>query len=127
MGTRAAMKKATILLTDVSVTPVPVRRRHSPVRSCQDKAEWGAGQEPHSSCLWPCSKRSNSRSSPQPLPHKHYGHPCSQVRKRGTERLITSPKSLKPRGSEALSSTAWDEPRQEDEASPGEGCQVEPL
>lgn len=39
MGTRAAMKKATILLMDVSVTLVPVRRRHSPVRSCQDKAE----------------------------------------------------------------------------------------
>lgn len=39
MGTRAAMKKATMLLTDVSVTLVPVRCRHSPVRSCQDKAE----------------------------------------------------------------------------------------
>lgn len=36
MGTRAAMKNATMLLTDVSVTLVPVRCRHSPVRSCQD-------------------------------------------------------------------------------------------
>lgn len=38
MGTRAAMKKATMLLMDVSATLVPVRCRHSPVRSCQDKA-----------------------------------------------------------------------------------------
>lgn len=39
MGTRAAMKKATMLLMDVSVTLVPVRCKHSPMRSCQDKAE----------------------------------------------------------------------------------------
>lgn len=38
MGTRAAMKKATMLLMDVSATLVPVRCRHSPVRSCRDKA-----------------------------------------------------------------------------------------
>lgn len=37
MGTRAAMKKATMWLMDVSATLVPVRRRHSPVRSCQDR------------------------------------------------------------------------------------------
>lgn len=32
------MKKATMLLMDVSVTLVPVRCRHSPMRSCQDRA-----------------------------------------------------------------------------------------
>lgn len=34
----AAMKKATMLLMDVSVTLVPVRVMHF-MRSCQDKAE----------------------------------------------------------------------------------------
>lgn len=34
MGTRAAMKKAIMLLTEVRATLVPVRLRHSPVRSC---------------------------------------------------------------------------------------------
>lgn len=33
MGTRAAMKKAIMLLTDVRATLVPVRRKQSPVRS----------------------------------------------------------------------------------------------
>lgn len=33
IGTRAAMKKAIMLLTDVRATLVPLRRRHSPVRS----------------------------------------------------------------------------------------------
>lgn len=35
MGTRAAMKKAIMLLTDVRATLVPVRRKQSPVRSCK--------------------------------------------------------------------------------------------
>ena len=39
MGTRAAMKKATMLLTEVSATLVPVRRRQSPVRSCKEERE----------------------------------------------------------------------------------------
>lgn len=38
MGTRTAMKKATMLLMDVSATLVPVRLKHSPIRSCQDRA-----------------------------------------------------------------------------------------
>lgn len=37
MGTRAAMKKAIMLLTEVRATLVPVRFRHSPVRSCGDR------------------------------------------------------------------------------------------
>lgn len=37
MGTRAAMKKAIMLLTEVRATLVPVRFRHSPVRSCRDR------------------------------------------------------------------------------------------
>lgn len=37
MGTRAAMKKAIMLLTEVRVTLVPVRFRHSPVLSCKDR------------------------------------------------------------------------------------------
>lgn len=37
MGTRIAMKKATMLLMDVSATLVPVRLKHSPIRSCQDR------------------------------------------------------------------------------------------
>lgn len=32
------MKKATMLLMDVSATLVPVRLKHSPIRSCQDRA-----------------------------------------------------------------------------------------
>lgn len=32
------MKKATMLLTDVSATLVPVLLKHSPIRSCQDRA-----------------------------------------------------------------------------------------
>lgn len=31
------MKKATMLLMDVSATLVPVRLKHSPIRSCQDR------------------------------------------------------------------------------------------
>lgn len=31
------MKKATMLLMDVSATLGPVRSRHSPMRSCQDR------------------------------------------------------------------------------------------
>lgn len=37
MGTRAAMKKAIMLLTEVRATLVPVRFRHSPVRSCRNR------------------------------------------------------------------------------------------
>lgn len=37
MGTRAAMKKAIMLLTEVRATLVPVRFKHSPVRSCGDR------------------------------------------------------------------------------------------
>lgn len=37
MGTRAAMKKAIMLLTEVRATLVPVRFRHSPIRSCRDR------------------------------------------------------------------------------------------
>lgn len=31
------MKKATMLLMEVSATLVPVRLKHSPIRSCQDR------------------------------------------------------------------------------------------
>lgn len=37
MGTRAAMKKAIMLLTDVRATLVPVRRKQSPVRSLKEQ------------------------------------------------------------------------------------------
>ena len=39
MGTRAAMKKAIMLLMEVSATLVPVLLRQSPVLSCRDKTQ----------------------------------------------------------------------------------------
>lgn len=39
MGTRAAMKKAIMLLTDVRATLVPVRRKQSPVLSLKKKSQ----------------------------------------------------------------------------------------
>lgn len=39
MGTRAAIKKAIMLLMDVRATLVPVRRKQSPVRSFKTKTD----------------------------------------------------------------------------------------
>jgi hypothetical protein len=46
MGTRAAMKKAIMLLMEVSATLVPVLLRQSPVLSCRDKTQTTVSARP---------------------------------------------------------------------------------